>query len=540
MKRRDFLKFSATAGVATTALPVLLGGFPLRVLGQSPLRSMLAQSAAANDNILVIIQLAGGNDGLNMVVPYTDPLYTQYRPTLGLPSSTLLKLTDHDSLAFAKEMTGMQTLYNDKKVVLLQNVGYPNPDLSHFRGTDIWNTATDSGKFTNTGWIGRLLENLNPDYPPSTIPAGSHPLALQFGSSLSNMFFAENGGMGIVISQIPDTGSTSVHMYDPIPTPATIPYQELDYVRTIEKETEVYSQSIVDRKVTTNKVTYPANSKLGQQLAGVAQLIASGFTTKIYLTLQGGYDTHSNQATDQPALLSDLSASIKAFQDDIEAYGLADRVAVMTYSEFGRRPLENGGGTDHGTAAPHFVISTKVINPGVRGRDPKLGQADLLNGNLMYDSQHDFRNVYATFMHEWLLEGTDADKDDMIKSVLSLSGTGQSFSTTMKWDRLGIFKELPAGAVSDNEFSPGLMLMENYPNPAYGNTTIEYALPTAMAVELGVFTTQGVEVERIVETRQEAGNHRVTFNAGSLPSGTYLYRLSTPKGTVTKSMVVLK
>jgi hypothetical protein len=211
---------------------------------------------------------------------------------------------------------------------------------------------------------------------------------------------------------------------------------------------------------------------------------------------------------------------------------------MMTYSEFGRRPVENGSGTDHGTAAPHFVVSTQVINPGVRGRDPKLGQADLLNGNLMYDSQHDFRNIYASMMFEWLLSGSDADKNDLIKSVLT-SSNNQTFSTTSDWLQLGIFKPQDSG-VASSDFVPGLMLMENYPNPAYGMTTIEFALPASMSVELGIFNTSGVELERLIDSKQESGNHRVSFNTSKLPSGTYLYRLLTPKGSVTKSMVVIK
>jgi uncharacterized protein (DUF1501 family) len=539
MKRRDFLKFGAKVGVATTALPVMLGGFPLRVLGKSPLRSLLASGAVGNDKILVIIQLAGGNDGLNCVVPYADPLYTQYRPSLGLDKTAdgLLVLSDHDTIAFTKEMSGMHDLYGAGKMALLQNVGYPNPDLSHFRGTDIWNTSTDSNIFANTGWVGRMLEILNPDYPPSTIAEGSFPLALQFGASLSNAFFAENGGMGIVIGQLPEDGAASTHLYDAIPANPTVPYQELDYVRTIEKETEVYSRSIVNRKVTLNKATYPTNSKLSPQLSGVAQLIASGFTTKIYLVTQSGYDTHSNQATDQPNLLSDLSASIKAFQDDIEALGVADKVAIMTYSEFGRRPVENGSGTDHGTAAPHFVIGTQVI-PGVRGSDPKLGQSDLVAGNLAYDTRHDFRNVYATMMYEWLLDGADADKDTLIDSVLT-SSNGHTFSTTSDWIKLGIFKDQASG-VNNADFIPGLMLVENYPNPAQNSTTIDYAIPDNMDVELGIFNSQGIEIARIVEEKQTIGAHSVLVNTSKFPSGNYIYRLKTAKGEVAKRMVVVK
>lgn len=541
MKRRDFLKFGAKAGAATTALPIMLGGLPVRVLGRSPLETLLAQSATSNDKILVIVQLAGGNDGLNCVVPYSDPLYKEYRPTLGYDKTAdgLLTLSDHDTLAFTKEMSGMHQLYGDKKMVVLQNVGYPNPDLSHFRGTDIWNTATDASRFANTGWVGRMISILNPDYPPTTIAKGSSPLALQFGASLTNMFFSENGGMGIVINTLPEEGSETTHLYDPIPVPTTVPYEELEYVRTIEKETEVYSQSIVDRKVTTNKVTYPTTGtgRLGSQLAGVAQLIASGFSTKIYLVTQSGYDTHSNQATDQPDLLSELSGCIKAFQDEMEALGMADKVALMTYSEFGRRPQENGSGTDHGTAAPLFVVGSQVI-AGVRGRNPQLTADSLVNGNLAYESNHDFRNIYASIMYEWLLDGTSTDKDALVKEVLTASAS-QTYSSTTDWVKLGIFKDQTPTAVY-NEFTPGLMLMDNYPNPASRSTTIEFALPETMDVRLGVFNAQGIEVARAVDDKLSVGTHRITVNTAQLPSGNYLYRLSTPKGEVAKRMVIMR
>ncbi len=542
MIRRDFLKFGAKVGAATTALPIMLGGIPLRALGRSPLESLLAQSATSNDKILVIVQLAGGNDGLNCVVPYSDPLYKEYRPTLGFDKTAdgLLTLSDHDTLAFTKEMSGMHQLYGDKKMVVLQNVGYPSPDLSHFRGTDIWNTATDSTRFANTGWIGRMLSTLNPDYPPTTIAKDSFPLALQFGSSLTNMFFSENGGMGIVVNTLPEDDTESTHLYDPIPSPATIPYQELEYVRTIEKETEVYGQSIVDRSVTTNKSTYPTTGtgKLGTQLAGVAQLIASGFTTKIYLVTQSGYDTHSNQETDHPDLLSELSGCIKAFQDDIEASDFGDKVALMTYSEFGRRPQENGSGTDHGTAAPLFVVGNQVVG-GVRGRNPQLALDSLVNGNLAYEAQHDFRNIYASIMYEWLLDGEDTLKEDLVKSVLTASAS-QTFSNNGDWTKLGIFKNQPSTAVYGDEFTPGLMLMENYPNPASQATTIEFALPETMDVRLGIFNSQGIEVSRAVDEKLSIGTHRITVNTTKLPTGNYMYRLSTPKGEVAKRMVIIR
>ncbi len=539
MKRRDFLKTGAKVGVALNALPIMMGGFPVKVFGRSPLRSLLAQSAVANDHVLVIVQMAGGNDGLNCVIPYADPNYASLRPTLGLKTSdNILPLPDHNSLAFHFNMNGALNLYSNQRMAILQGVGYPDPDLSHFRGTDIWNTSTDSNIYATTGWVGRFLYELNPGYPPSQIPAGSAPLGIEFGSALSNIFLSKNGGMGIAINQLPTSANQSTHNYDAIPPNPTIPYQELEYVRTIQEETEVYSKTLLNRSVTSNKVTYPTGNTLATQLAQVAQCIASGFSTKIYLVYQGGYDTHSNQLTDQGNNLQDLSDALKAFQDDLEAFAVADKVLTMTYSEFGRRPKENGSGTDHGTAAPLFIVGTQ-LNAGVYGSDPALDDASLTagSGNLTYQQDHDFRNIYATMMYEWLLDGSDADKTALIDNVLTASN-GAIYSTSSSWKYLGLVKSQGSSVPASD--APGLMLLDNYPNPVSSETSIEYVLPASMAVTLGVFTVGGVEVDRIVDGRQDAGNHLVTFKAGSLPSGTYLYRLQTPMGDVTKQMVIVK
>ncbi|MDP4219887.1 MAG: DUF1501 domain-containing protein [Bacteroidota bacterium] len=535
MKRRDFLKLGAKVGVAANVLPVMMGGFPIRALGRSPLRNALS-TASTNNNVLVIIQLAGGNDGLNCLIPYGDPLYKSNRPTLGLDKTAdnLLVIPDHTSLAFHGQMQGALDLYNAGKLAVLQNVGYLNPILSHFRGTDIWNTATDSNISMSSGWVGRMLYGLNPTYPPATIPAGSQPLAIQFGTSLSNLFLSRNGGMGIAINRLPTSQNPSVHNYDAVSANPTVPEQELEYVRIIQSETEIYAQTIAKRSVTANKITYPANNTLATQLESVAQLIASGFTTKVYLVTLGGFDTHSNQLTGQANLLGQLAAAMKAFQDDLEAFGVADQVATMTYSEFGRRVKENGSGTDHGTAAPHFVFGTQVIG-GMRGKDPQLDDAHLISGNLTYDPLYEYRNVYATAMSEWL--GID---DASIGEVLTASN-GQTFSKISSWSKLGIFKT-QSSSVGDNASSdaPGLMLMENYPNPVTNRTTIEYALPESMPVELGIFNTGGVEVARLVDQRQSAGIYKADFTPGNLPSGYYIYRLTTPKGEISKQMIVVK
>lgn len=534
MKRRDFLKLGAQVGVAANALPLVLGGLPVRALGRSPLRNALA-TASTNNNILVIIQLAGGNDGLNCLVPYGDPLYKTNRPTLGLDKTAdnLRVIPDHNTLAMHTNMQSALELYNAGKMTILQNVGYPNPNLSHFRGTDIWNTASDAGIYASSGWVGRMLYGMNPNYPPAVIATGSQPLAIQFGNSLSNLFLSRNGGMGIAINKLPTSQNASIHDYDAVPDSPVNPGQELEYVRIIQSETEIYAQTIAVRSVKTNNLSasYTAGSNLATQLSYVAQLIASNFETKIYLVTQGGYDTHSNQIAGQAALLGELADAMKSFQTDLEAFGVADKVATMTYSEFGRRPAENGSGTDHGTAAPLFVLGTQVIG-GVRGHDYDL--KNLVSNNLTYDSVYDFRNIYSTVMSEWL--GMD---DTAITEVLTASN-GQTYSTKNDWTKLGIFKAQGSTGVANAAYTPGLMLMENYPNPVSGETTIEYSLPEATRVELGIFNTNGVEVARIVDERQGPGIYKSKFRPGNLPSGSYIYRLSTPKGQVAKQMLVVK
>lgn len=530
MKRRDFLKNGLKLGVAVNALPLALGGFPIKALGRSPLRSAL-KTAETNDKILVIIQLAGGNDGLNTLVPHTNQTYYTNRPSLGLRQSTdgLIPLAGHETLAWHSAMAGVNTLFTQQKIAIMQNVGYANMDLSHFRGTDIWNNATDRSKFTNTGWVGRFLTNIYPEYPPDVIPTGSHPLAVQFGNSLSNAFLGKNGGMGIAINRLPDEGNETVHNYDPIPASPSIPYQELEFVRLIERETEVYSQSLINRSVKTNKVSYPA-SNIATQLSYVSQIIASGFSTKVYLVTQPGYDSHSNQLQDQGALLGDLSAAMLAFQQDLEASGLADRVATMTYSEFGRRAKENGTGTDHGAAAPLFVMGTQV-NGAVYGNDPDL--RNLIANNLAYDPRHDFRNIYSTVMSEWL-----GVSDEDIQGVLTASD-GETYSTNSDWLKLGIFKSSPSD-VDYSSTAPGLMLMQNYPNPVAHSTTIEFALPEPSYVQLGIFDIRGNEVARIADGRFGEGVNRATFAPGNLANGVYLYRLRTDKSDVSRHLVIAK
>jgi uncharacterized protein (DUF1501 family) len=565
MKRRDFLKTGLKIGVAANTLPMLLGGMPLRALGRSPLRSGMETLGTVNNNVLVIIQLQGGNDGLNCVVPTSSsPQYSNYstlRPTLGLLSASDLTpaLPGHTSLAFHNAMgtslnsgagvynSGMWQLFNESKIAILQNVGYPNPILSHFRGSDIWNTATDSGIYAPTGWVGRFLVN---QYGVTSTAPNSWPLGIEFGNALSDIFLAANGGMGIAMNAMPSKAAPGGQSYDAIPANPTTQYDELAFVRLIQQESEVYSATIVNRSVTTNMVPYPT-SALATQLAGIAQMIASqlqtgAVQTKIYLVTQASYDTHGDQISRQASLLTDLSAAVLAFQQDIEAMGIDENVAMMTYSEFGRRVVENGSGTDHGTSAPHFVIGTQVIGQ-VYGSDPDLSttaQGGINNnnegvpGNLAYDPIYDFRNVYATMISDWLLVGADPTAiSAVVQDVLTQDST-MTYSTEAPWVPLNIFKTTSGVYPASAPGAVGLMLLQNYPNPAIGITTIPFMIDVAGPVQLSVFSSDGVEVARPVEGWQSAGQQSVSFDVSKLAAGAYFYQLKTSTQTVTQPMVV--
>ncbi len=528
MKRREFLRKGIQVGLAANALPLLVGGMPLQVFGKG---GNGQKALADNGQVLVMLQLSGGNDGLNCLVPYYNPTYTSLRPDLRLnkPEFKLNFLPDHGSLAMHQDLPEVFNLYKTGRMTILQNVGYPNPEFSHFRGTDIVHTATDSNLYRQTGWVGRLLTEQNPAFSMSTVTKGSDPLAIHFGTVPINIFHGRNGEMGIPVAQLPDPVMNSVHTYDPIGSNPDLAHQSLSYVRDIQQETEVYNSTLANRAVTKNKVIYP-DTLLGQQLASVAQLIASGLKTRIYVVTQGGYDFHSELWSGQSAHHIDLDAALWAFQNDLEALKIADKVITMTYSEFGRRPVQNGSGTDHGASYPLFVVGTRVKG-GILGHDPDLD--NLIYDNLNYDQRHDFRNVYATMMSEWL--GVD---DKTISNVLTASNS-ETYSTNANWIKLGLFKPSQGldPIAAGSQF--GLMLMQNHPNPVITSTTIEFALPASTNMTLGVFNGAGQEVARLVDGLLHEGNHRVEFRPSGLASGRYFYRLITPQDKLTRQMMIL-
>jgi len=401
--RRQFLKVGAgTAlgiGLASTGIPIFQGFTRAGAATVSPattgMSALMNAPANPEDRVLVVLQLGGGNDGLNTVVPYTDPLYAQLRPTIAQKASDVLPISD--SLALHPGLKPLVDIFNNGKLAIVEGVEYPNPNYSHFRSTDIWTTA-DSENIGTLGWLGHSLDHLS-NHPALvaaslgvTVPralVGMQPTDIALGGSLKDFVYKPVGKV--------DPGAVSaIFDYMNTSTPATD-----TYAKTITQSHSIAMEAMTGiAKVAagyTPAVKYPT-SQLGAGLQTVAQMISGGVGARVLYLATGGFDTHSNERDTHDRLMGYLGEALGAFWQDINAHGQADRVALMTFSEFGRRPAENASrGTDHGSAAPLFVMGGSVKG-GIYGTSPNL--ADLDNNNLRV--QQDFRTVYAAMLQNWL------------------------------------------------------------------------------------------------------------------------------------------
>lgn len=431
MKRRQFLQRVSPF----IALPLVMGGSSVRALVRPFVPDIYTQ-LAQSDRVLVIVQMGGGNDGINTVLARDQySAYMNLRSNIAIPEQSVLPLTDATGLHPA--MTGLKELYDDGKLAVIQGVSYPSPNFSHFRATDIWNSASNSNEVLHDGWLGRFLEGEYDGYPagyPNT--SMPDPLAIQIGSVVSFALQGSEHGMALAI-QNPNTFYSMVNGTDTsnFDTPPDTRFGELlAYTRQVQLESEAYAGRIKtasDRA--PNRYTYPASNSLASQLQTVARLIAGGLQTRIYVVSIGGFDTHADQvvASDHTigthaTLLKRLADAISAFQSDLRMYGVEDKVVGMTFSEFGRRAASNGSlGTDHGTSAPMFVFG-KHVQPGVVGANPNL--SDLSGGNLKM--QIDFRRVYSSIMTGWFGIGQTAMNEVMKRdfAYLPLFSTAQSLS----------------------------------------------------------------------------------------------------------------
>ncbi len=509
--RRDFL-LRSSAAVAGGSM--LLGSTPVRALGHAPLLDHLAR--IETDRVLVLLQLGGGNDGLNTVVPVTNDLYYQQRPTIAIPGSQTISLGDDYGLH--PSFGPLEPTWGEGQMAVVHSVGYPDPNLSHFRSTDIWLTASDSEETLLTGWGGRYLDDAFPDFEtdPPTFPP-----AVQIGTSAPLLF--QGGGMNLGMSlvdinlflQIAQGGTP----YDPIDVPP-LPYgDELAFVRTVANDSFRYLDAIqAATDAADNEVEYPGGP-LAQSLAACARLIKGRLGARIYHVTLGGFDTHADQPGQHANLLGSLAASVRAFYEDLAASDDDARVLTTTFSEFGRRIAQNGSdGTDHGTAAPLFTFGPAVAG-GLYGDGPDLVATDA-DGNLVHTT--DFRSVYATLLTDWfgLAPAT-------VEGIL-----GGPFGTVP-------FVASPV-ATGDGAVPLAFGLDAAYPNPFRDATTVTFRLSRPGDVRLRVYDTAGRLVATLAEGSFPAGTHTVRFDAGRLPSGSYHGVLDSAEGRRSRTMTLVR
>ncbi len=353
----------------------------------------------AQGRTLIVVQMAGGNDGLNTVVPYSDSLYYQARPTLAIQQQDVLTLNDR--LGLSPSLQALKPFWDQQQLAIVEGVGYPNPSLSHFQAMDIWQSLDLNGQGTE-GWLGKYVAGL--------VDKDGHPFqSLDIGVQLPTALRAINAQVPTLINAqsyqlMADPANKAgldartqalLRLYDSYPK--TAPYAALldATAQSAQQGSKVLQAADAAYQPA---VTYPTGP-FADGLKVLAEVIVQGLGLRVgYITL-GGFDTHANQANDQPTLLKTLAEGLAAFYNDLTAHGKADDVVIMTWSEFGRRVHENGNeGTDHGTAAPLFVMGNGVTG-GIYGEPPDLGNLDQ-TGNLKFTI--DFRQVYATVLDRWL------------------------------------------------------------------------------------------------------------------------------------------
>ena len=468
----------------------------------------------------------GGNDGLNMVLPIdTYSSYRNARSNVAIPENKILSLSGTSKTGLHPAMTGVQQLFNEGKAAIVQAVGYPQPNFSHFRATDIWMSGSDSDDYISSGWMGRYLDNEYPgfptDYPNSTMP---DPLGIQIGSVTSLTFQGPQVSMGMSITDPENFYNLIDGIEDPAPnTPAGY---ELTYIRTIARQTQQYADVIKSAALSVpTQATYPSNNQLADQLKIVARLIKGGLKTRVYMVSIGGFDTHSIQVDQadttvgtHATLLSRVSGGIKAFMDDLKFLGVEKRVIGMTFSEFGRRIKSNSSlGTDHGAAAP-VIMFGEYVKSGVLGDNPTIPSNVTVNDNI--PMQYDFRSLYASVLENWFCVDKTTLQTVMLKNFQSLPVIKSNACNTTTPD------------LSDK------ILIRNYPNPFTGSTQVVFKTDGGHTSVM-IIDTLGRLIQLLVDQDYSTpGEYTVEFKADRLAAGVYYARLQ--NGTTQQVRAMLK
>ncbi|MFS4418051.1 DUF1501 domain-containing protein [Maribacter sp. 2307ULW6-5] len=534
--RRSFLK---TLGFGSAG-SLLLGGNILHASTTSPLS--LALNQQDNDRVLVLIRLQGGNDGLNTIIPMTQyDEYANYRPTLYHLENQLISLNDEFSIP--NFMSPLESMWGDGKMKVVHGVGYENQSLSHFTSSDIWASADE---FTqgSEGFLGRHFHSYNPDYlnnPPEK------PLAIQIGSIGNNLFEYDETNYSFLVSNpnqlrlLAERGTQ--FSLDNIDTSCHVGLQK-EFLRQQTNATFNYAGVIHNAysQTDSNSVSYE-NDNLSKQLRIVARLIKGNLGTKVYLVTLNGFDTHVKQADKHQELMTELSSGVKNFFDDLKATGHDEHVLAMTFSEFGRRPRENGSaGTDHGTASQTMFFGPSLQGSDFVGQHPDITDLDN-NANLKFNI--DFRDLYATVLSQWMCL-------DLGQVQNALSGNYNNldlgFACTTEIEPVDPTDPIEPGEPIDpiaEENSDLPDAIESFSHAPFYNEngpSIAITAHKAMHIDVQLYNMLGQHMGSIFSDFVDEGRHEITvkdhLDLDTMSVGSYIYRITNFEGAASKLILI--
>jgi len=471
--------------------------------------NFMSTPAFSEDRILVMVRLEGGNDGLNTVIPFDQyGNLAIHRPTILPAENKLLSLDGYDNMKFNPKMTGMQRLFNNGELSVLQNVGSPG-GLSHGRTMNVWESgiANRFDPATKTGWLGRVLDKEFPNFPydlPSV--TGQDPFAIYFragavktcqGESANFSYPMRDPNNGQKIGNSGGTTSGEANSYQG---------NHIAYIENMADQLNTYGSNVKNAYNMGNSVSKSyANNNISKQFRYIAKLISGGLKTKVYVIPHGNYDTHKKQAGNHDRLLNELSTGISAFQEDMHALNLNQRVLGMTYSEFGRKIRENGSkGTDHGRASSMFFFGSCVSNSVV-------GDNPIIHTDLQYSTlpkRLDYRDVYSTVLRDWF-----GVSEDDIKS---------NWESNYNVNFLDIFTT--CAPLSTTDTPPTDIKPKLYPNPSNGELNIDLDIDKGNAY-ITIYDISGREVRKYERYIESSGANKINLTCNKLSSGTYFVRI---------------
>jgi uncharacterized protein (DUF1501 family) len=543
MKRRNFIKLTASA----SALAML----PTEVMAM--LKNFDVTNCPDNSNKkLVLIQLQGANDGLNTIIPINQyDLYSNLRPNIKLNltgNNAAIALDNNLSIenqvALHPSLIGFKNLYDSGLMRIIQGVGYPNQDKSHFKSTDLWLTGGDGTPANNNignGWMGRFLEKYYAEFLSANFPLG-----LQFGSSDNSLGFhgAEHSGLSMNLNNQDLNGYFSIINGLGGEAPTNIPQSEygdlLQYILQNDANTNIYANTITTAfNNGSNTISYP-NTSLSNQLKTVAKLISGGLDTKIYLVRIGGFDTHDSQVVENAAhtgthanLLLQVSEAVQAFITDLNTQNLGQDVIGVTFSEFGRKISENASfGTDHGEVAPMFLFGSS-LNPGVSGTNINLLEATAANNYQVETVQYDYRSVFSTILQDWLGSSNQTLNYTFYDQTNNLGFANNKIPFTLLSNQI-----VTENCYSNTLLSTEVFNVKNevniYPNPT---SDILNIVSFENIDSIKVYSLDG---RLIINKSNQKTSNKMTILLNGFNSGTYIIQIKTISSLINKKFIVKK